>query len=124
MPFRIVLARMQIAGVLVDTHTLEEYQKDLTKKVNDLNDEIIQMAGEPFNVNSPKQLGTILFEKLHIYAPKKTKSGYSTDADTLEKIREDHPIVEKILEYRTLAKLKSTYADGLLPLVKEDGRIH
>ena len=124
MPFRIVLAKMQIAGVLVDTNTLELYQKELTAKVNSLNDEIIEMAGEPFNVNSPKQLGHILFEVLHIYAPKKTKSGYSTDADTLEKIREDHPIVEKILEYRTLAKLKSTYADGLLPLVKEDGRIH
>ena len=124
MPFRIVLAKMQIAGVLVDKNTLQEYQKDLTAKVNTLNDEIMQMAGETFNVNSPKQLGHILFEVLHIYAPKKTKSGYSTDADTLEKIREDHPIVEKILEYRTLAKLKSTYADGLLPLVKEDGRIH
>ena len=124
MPFRIVLARMQIAGVLVDKSTLEEYQKTLTVKVNALNDEIMEMAGENFNVNSPKQLGHILFEVLGIYAPKKTKSGYSTDAETLDKIREDHPIVEKILEYRTLAKLKSTYADGLLPLVKEDGRIH
>ena len=124
MPFRIVLARMQIAGVLVDKNTLEEYQKDLSVKVKTLNDEIMEMAGEEFNVNSPKQLGHILFEVLHIYAPKKTKSGYSTDAETLEKIREDHPIVEKILEYRTLAKLKSTYADGLLPLIKEDGRIH
>ncbi len=124
MPFRIVLARMQIAGVLVDKKTLETYQKDLTARVNALNDEIMDMAGEQFNVNSPKQLGHVLFEVLHIYAPKKTKSGYSTDADTLDKIRDDHPIVEKILEYRTLAKLKSTYADGLLPLVKEDGRIH
>ena len=124
MPFRIVLARMQIAGVLVDKKTLEEYQKDLTEKVNALNDKIMEMAGEEFNVNSPKQLGHILFEVLGIYAPKKTKSGYATDADTLEKIRHDHPIVNKILEYRTLAKLKSTYADGLLPLVKEDGRIH
>ena len=124
MPFRIVLARMQIAGVLVDTKTLEEYQKELTKKVDALNKEIMDIAGEEFNVNSPKQLGHVLFEVLNIYAPKKTKSGYSTDAETLEKIRDDHPIVEKILEYRTLAKLKSTYADGLLPLVKEDGRIH
>lgn len=124
MPFRIVLARMQIAGVLVDKKTLEEYQRDLTAKVNALNDKIMEMAGEEFNVNSPKQLGHILFEVLGIYAPKKTKSGYSTDAETLEKIRHDHPIVGKILEYRTLAKLKSTYADGLLPLVKEDGRIH
>jgi DNA polymerase-1 len=124
MPFRIVLARMQIAGVLVDTNILEEYQINLGEKVKTLNDEIMELAGEEFNVNSPKQLGTILFEKLKIYSPKKTKSGYSTDADTLEKIRDDHPIVEKILEYRTLAKLKSTYADGLLPLVKEDGRIH
>ncbi len=124
MPFRIVLARMQLAGVLVDKNTLKEYQIDLSKKVNDLNDEIMKMAGEEFNVNSPKQLGTVLFEKLHIYAPKKTKSGYATDAETLEKIREDHPIIEKILEYRTLAKLKSTYADGLLPLIKDDGRIY
>ncbi len=124
MPFRIVLARMQIAGVLVDKETLESYQKALAKKVESLNDEIMEIAGEEFNVNSPKQLGHILFEVLGIYAPKKTKSGYSTDADTLDKIKYDHPIVKKILEYRTLAKLKSTYADGLLPLVKEDGRIH
>ena len=124
MPFRIVLAKMQIAGVLVDKEILESYQKALTKKVNELNDEIMEIAGEEFNVNSPKQLGHILFEVLGIYAPKKTKSGYSTDAETLDKIKYDHPIVNKILEYRTLAKLKSTYADGLLPLVKEDGRIH
>ncbi len=124
MPFRLVLARMQIAGVLVDKEMLQKYQKDLSQKVTNLNDEIMEIAGEPFNVNSPKQLGHILFEVLHLYAPKKTKSGYSTDAETLEKLREDHPIIEKILEYRTLAKLKSTYADGLLPLVKDDGRIH
>ena len=124
MPFRIILAKMQLAGVVVDKDTLKVYQEDLSIKVDALNKEIIEMAGEDFNVNSPKQLGHVLFEVLNIWAPKKTKSGYSTDAETLEKIREDHPIIEKILEYRSLMKLKSTYADGLLPLVKEDGRIH
>ena len=124
MPLRIVLAEMQDTGVLVDKDTLEKYQKDLSKKVKDLNDEIIEMAGMDFNINSPKQLGIVLFEKLKLYVIKKTKSGYATDAETLEKLIDDHPIISKILEYRTMSKLKSTYADGLLPLIKEDGRIH
>jgi DNA polymerase-1 len=124
MPLRIVLAKMQYAGVLVDKNTLEKYQDTLSKKVNELHDEVIKLAGEDFNINSPKQLGVILFEKLHLPIIKKTKSGYSTDAEVLEKLEDEHPIINKILEYRTISKLKSTYADGLLPLIKDDGRIH
>ena len=82
------------------------------------------MAGEEFNINSPKQLGVILFEKLNMPHAKKTKTGYSTAADVLEKLAEEYPIVSKILEYRQLAKLKSTYADGLAVFIGDDGRIH
>ncbi len=124
MPLRIVLAKMQYYGVLVDKKTLEQYQDTLSKKVDELHNEIIKLAGEDFNINSPKQLGVILFDRLHLPIIKKTKSGYSTDAEVLEKLEEEHPIINKILEYRTISKLKSTYADGLLPLIKDDGRIH
>jgi len=124
MPLSKVLAKMEVEGVLVDKNILKKYQIDLSNKVEELNKEIIEIAGEEFNVNSPKQLGIILFEKLKLPVQKKTKSGYSTDAETLEKLEDSHPIIEKILEYRTYSKLKSTYADGLLNLIKEDGRIH
>ena len=86
--------------------------------------EIYEIAGETFNINSPKQLGIVLFEHLHLPNGKKTKTGYSTAADVLDKLAPDYPIVSKILEYRQLAKLKSTYADGLANYIQEDGRIH
>ena len=125
MPLLKVLAEMEYTGVLVDKEMLQVYSKELNKNVEELNDEIMELAGEEFNVNSPKQLGKILFEKLNLTVIKETKNGYSTDADVLERLKEEHPIVEKILEYRTLNKLKATYVDGLLPLInQETKRIH
>ena len=99
-------------------------QDQLTVRIQELEKLIWQQAGEEFNINSPKQLGVILFEKMGIPGGKKTKTGYSTSADILEKLAPDHPIVNDILEYRQLAKLKSTYADGLAGYIQEDGRIH
>jgi len=125
MPLMKVLAEMEYTGVLVDKQMLEEYSKDLNKSVELLTDEIMELAGEEFNINSLKQLGKILFEKLNLTVIKETKNGYSTDADVLERLRDEHPIIEKILEYRTLSKLKATYVDGLLPLINsKTGRIH
>jgi len=125
MPLMKVLAEMEFTGVLVDKQMLQEYSKELNKNVEELNDEIMELAGEEFNVNSPKQLGKVLFETLNLTVIKETKNGYSTDADVLEKLRDEHPIVEKILEYRTLSKLKATYVDGMLPLInQETNRIH
>lgn len=125
MPLVKVLAEMEYKGVLVDKKMLEEYSVSLGKKVDELAKEICDLAGEEFNVNSTKQLGVILFEKLGLPVIKKTKSGYSTDVDALEKLKEEHPIIEKILEYRTLSKLKATYVDGMLPLINSDTkRIH
>ena len=125
MPLVRVLAEMEYKGVLVDKKMLEEYSLSLGKKVDALVKEICDLAGEDFNVNSTKQLGVILFEKLGLPVIKKTKSGYSTDVDALEKLRNEHPIIEKILEYRTLSKLKATYVDGMLPLINgETKRIH
>ena len=120
-----VLAEMEYQGVLVDKNMLEEYSVDLAEKVDTLIKEIWNFAGREFNVNSPKQLGEVLFEELNLPVIKKTKSGYSTDVDVLEKLKLEHPIIEKILEYRTLSKLKATYVDGMLPLINEKtGRIH
>lgn len=125
MPLMKVLAEMEYQGVLVDKNMLEEYSVDLAKKVDTLMKEIWSFAGREFNVNSPKQLGEVLFEELNLPIIKKTKSGYSTDVDVLEKLKLEHPIIEKILEYRTLSKLKATYVDGMLPLINEEtGRIH
>lgn len=124
MPLMKVLAEMEFAGVLVDREIIGEYSKKLSSSVENLTHEIWNMAETEFNINSTKQLGEILFEKLNLPVIKKTKSGYSTDADVLEKLRLEHPIVDKILEYRTLNKLKATYIDGIIPLIKEDGRIH
>ncbi len=117
MPLIYVLADMERDGIKVDQKALLDYQKQLDDSLEGMTDEIYALAGEKFNVNSPKQLGVILFEKLGLKGGKKTKTGYSTAADVLEKIRKDHPIVEKILYYRQLAKLKSTYADGLLAVM-------
>ncbi|MBQ9279447.1 MAG: DNA polymerase I [Clostridia bacterium] len=125
MPLMKVLAEMEYVGVFVDKQMLRDYSISLNTSVNDLTKEIWNLAGTEFNINSPKQLGEVLFEKLQLPVIKKTKSGYSTDSDVLEKLLEDHPIVEKVLEYRTLNKLKATYVDGMLPLINaETGRIH
>ena len=124
MPLLFVLYAMEAEGIQVDREGLAEYGEVLAGKIAVLEQEIYKEAGEEFNINSPKQLGVILFEKLGMPNGKKTKSGYSTAAGVLEKLAPDYPFVEKILEYRQLAKLKSTYADGLAVYIKDDGRIY
>ena len=125
MPLVEVLAQMQVNGMYVDKEELIEIGNDLKKNLEILTNEIHDMAGENFNINSTQQLGKILFEKLNLPVIKKTKTGYSTDVDILEKLKKHHPIIEKILEYRSLTKLNSTYVEGLLPYVSEkDNRIH
>ncbi len=115
---------MEEEGMEVNKDNIESYSVVLAQRIRELEEEIYLAAGEEFNINSPKQLGVILFEKLGLPAKKKTKSGYSTNAEVLETLAEDYPIVSMILEYRTYAKLKSTYCDGLLKAIGEDGRIH
>ena len=117
MPLIYVLADMEKYGIKVDKAALLAYQKRLGESLDGMAEELYALAGEKFNINSPKQLGVILFEKLGLKGGKKTKTGYSTAADVLEKLRTAHPIVERILHYRQLAKLKSTYADGLLAVM-------
>jgi DNA polymerase-1 len=124
LPLQKVLASMEVQGFKLDRQQLKDFGKELTEHIRTLEADIYSLAGEEFNINSPKQLGVILFEKLGLPAGKKTKSGYSTNAEVLEKLAPDYPIVERILEYRTLSKLNSTYVEGLLPLVAEDGKIH
>ncbi|MBP5306405.1 MAG: DNA polymerase I, partial [Lachnospiraceae bacterium] len=124
LPLVQVLFEMEERGIAADREHIAEYGSKLLVRINELTKEIYELAGEEFNINSPKQLGVILFEKLGLPSGKKTKSGYSTSADVLEKIGEDYEIVRKILEYRQYSKLKSTYADGLTDFIKEDGRIH
>ena len=124
MPLLFVLYSMQKEGIRVDKEGLAEYGEKLGTRIEILEKEIYEEAGEEFNINSPKQLGVILFEKLQMPNGKKTKSGYSTAADVLEKLAPEYPFVKKILEYRQLTKLKSTYADGLAVYIGEDGRIH
>jgi len=124
MPLSKVLYDMETRGVLVDKDELVRYGESLVSRIDELQTAVYEAAGEEFNLNSPKQLGEILFEKLQLPGSKKTKSGYSTAADVLEKLAPEYPIVADILEYRTLAKLKSTYADGLVQCIAEDGRIH
>lgn len=124
LPLCAVLAEMEYTGVLIDRDALKAYGEGLSDGIEVLQSEIYSMAGEQFNINSPKQLGTILFEKLMLPTGKKTKTGWSTNADVLEKLRGKHPIIQHILDYRTLTKLKSTYADGLLKVISDDGRIH
>ncbi len=123
-PLARVLAEMELVGFLADFDGLENYGKELEIRIDQLTNEIYNLAGEEFNINSPKQLGQILFEKLGLPAKKKTKSGFSTSADVLEDLRYDYPVVDMILKYRQLAKLKSTYCDGLLNTRGTDGRIH
>ncbi len=124
LPLLRVLASMQISGFFVDTEKLKKYGEELDIRISSLKDCITVMAGEEFNINSPKQLGTVLFEHMGIPPVKKTKSGYSTDSDVLSALSGKYPIVDAVTEYRQLTKLKGTYADGMLPLVGEDGKIH
>ena len=124
MPLVFTLFDMEQAGVKVEAEALKVYGDQLGSRIVELEKEIYGLAGEEFNINSPKQLGVILFEKLGMPHAKKTKTGYSTAADVLDKLAPDHPIVAKILEYRQLTKLKSTYADGLAVYIGKDGRIH
>lgn len=124
LPLAKVLGRMEIAGIDVDEHGIAEFGKRLSVRINELTEEIYSQAGREFNINSPKQLGIVLFEEMEIPCKKKTKSGYSTKAEVLEELAPEYPIVSLILEYRSLSKLKSTYCDGLLKVVEPDGRIH
>lgn len=124
MPLIYSLNRMERAGILVERSELAEYGRMLGEKIVVLEQEIYEGVGEEFNINSPKQLGEILFVKMEIHGGKKTKTGYSTSADVLEKLAPDYPVIRKILEYRQLTKLKSTYADGLANYISGDGRIH
>ncbi len=124
MPLVFTLYDMEQEGVQVNAGELKSYGESLTGRIDELEQEIYQDAGETFNINSPKQLGVILFEKLKMPNGKKTKTGYSTAADVLDKLAPDYPLVSKILEYRQLTKLKSTYADGLANFIRKDGRIH
>lgn len=124
LPLARVLAKMETAGFAVDKKGIEDFGNRLGGRIDELIAQIYSEAGREFNVNSPKQLGTVLFEEMQIPCKKKTKSGYSTKAEVLEELAPDYPIVKLILEYRSLAKLKSTYCDGLLKVIQTDGRIH
>lgn len=123
-PLANVLAKMENIGFSVDKDGIKAYGEMLSAQIKNLENEIYGQAGCEFNINSPKQLGVVLFEKLGLPAKKKTKSGYSTNAEVLESLRYSYPIVEMVLNYRTLSKLKSTYCDGLLKVIADDGRIH
>ena len=122
-PLARVLASMETLGFALDADGLRAYGDDLDTDISELVGRIYNLAGGEFNINSPKQLGEVLFDRLGLPAKRKTKSGYSTDADTLDSLRNKHPIVEDVLAYRKLAKLKSTYVDGLLAKIAADGRV-
>ena len=125
MPLAKVLASMQYEGIYVDKQELIAYGEKLKEEIEGLKQAIYNLCGEEFNINSTQQLGVILFEKLKLPVYKKTKTGYSTDVDILEKLRPEHPVIEKILEYRSIVKLNSTYIEGLLPYInKKDNKIH
>ena len=124
MPLIYSLYHMEQAGIRVEKETLKAYGDKLKIKITQLEQQIYEEAGETFNINSPKQLGEILFEKMQLPHGKKTKTGYSTAADVLEKLAPDYPVVHDILEYRQLTKLNSTYAEGLYGFIRDDGRIH
>ena len=123
-PLSKVLADMELTGFLLDKEVIEDYGDELSRQLKSAEEDIYRLAGEKFNINSPRQLGTILFEKLNLPKGKKLKSGYSTGAQILEKLRGYHPIINMILEYRALAKLKSTYVDSMVNLITPWGRIH
>ncbi|MEZ3435512.1 MAG: DNA polymerase I [Lachnospiraceae bacterium] len=124
MPLVFTLYDMERNGVRAEGEALKIYSSQLGERITELEKEIYDETGERFNINSPKQLGVILFEKLKLPGGKKTKTGYSTAANVLEKLAPDYPVIHKILEYRQYTKLKSTYADGLVTYIQEDGRIH
>ena len=125
MPLVEVLADMQYTGIYADKEELLEFGNDLKERLEQLSKEIYELAGEEFNINSPKQLGEILFEKLQLPLGKKNKTGYSTNVEILEKLKKTHPIINKLLEYRQIGKLNSTYVEGLLPYInKNDNKIH
>lgn len=124
LPCLYALYEMEKNGIRVDGEALHQYGKKLRTRIEELTAEIHAMAGEEFNINSPKKLGEILFEKIGLKNGKKTKTGYSTSAEVLEKLKNAHPIIPKILEYRQLTKLNSTYAEGLAGYIRADGRIH
>ena len=124
MPLVFAVLDMEQAGVKVEARELKAYGEELGVQIEKLETEIFELAGEEFNINSPKQLGAVLFEHLQLPHGKKTKTGYSTAADILEKLAPDYSIVSKILEYRQIAKLKSTYADGLAHFIQDDNRIY
>lgn len=124
LPLCAVLAEMEATGFFVDRKALYDFGESLNAGIAQLQQSIWNHAGHEFNINSPKQLGTVLFDELLLPYGKKTKTGWSTNADVLEKLQGKHPIVDEVLEYRMLTKLKSTYADGLLKVISEDGRIH
>ncbi|MGV3276707.1 DNA polymerase I [Staphylococcus hyicus] len=124
LPLALILGEMEITGIYTDVATLQTMESDLQTKLNKLILDIHEQAGETFNINSPKQLGVILFEKLELPVIKKTKTGYSTAVDVLEKLQGQHEIIDLILQYRTLSKLQSTYVEGLQKVISEDQRIH
>ena len=124
MPLVFVLYDMEKEGIRADGDKLKEYSRELAVSINKIEKRIYEEAGEEFNINSPKQLGVVLFEKLQLPNEKKTKTGYSTSAEVLDKLAPDHSIVADVLEYRQLSKLKSTYADGLINFIEQDGKIH
>jgi len=125
MPLVEVLASMQYDGIYIDKNELTEYGNNLQEKITAITKEIYELTGEEFNINSTKQLGEILFEKLKLPVIKKNKTGYSTDVDVLEKLKSEHPVIEKLLDYRQLVKLHSTYVEGLIPFINpETNRIH
>lgn len=124
MPLVEVLADMQYTGMYVNKEELKAYGEELQEKLEEMTKKIYELAGTEFNINSPKQLGEVLFEKLKLPVYKKTKSGYSTDVEVLEKLKPEHPVIEYLLEYRAVTKIKSTYVDGLIPYIDKKGRIH
>ena len=124
LPLAKILSKMEVTGVKTDLKTLQEIGADLSAKLAELETAIYEAAGDKFNINSPKQLGVILFEKIGLTPIKKTKTGYSTAADVLEKLESEHEIIGLILTYRQLGKLNSTYIEGLSKEIHEDGKIH
>ncbi|CQR48105.1 DNA polymerase I [Paraliobacillus sp. PM-2] len=124
LPLALILGKMEARGVYIDKGQLETMKSELKTRLDKIEKEVHDLAGESFNLNSPKQLGPILFEKLELPVIKKTKTGYSTSADVLEQLQEKHPIIPKLLLYRQLGKLQSTYIEGLLKVIHKDGKIH
>ncbi|WP_165006340.1 MULTISPECIES: DNA polymerase I [unclassified Enterococcus] len=124
LPLSIILAEMEISGIKVDAARLQEMKIEFSDRLREIEEKIYEEAGEEFNLNSPKQLGVVLFEKMGLPVIKKTKTGYSTAVDVLEQLREQAPIVEDILTYRQIAKIQSTYVEGLLKVIQSDGKVH